>query len=73
MLTTTVYKKPSHTGRYLNFDSNHPPHVKKGLIQSLHTRAITICQDRQDLCNEIATLRHDLQLMVILKGTLTQS
>jgi hypothetical protein len=41
---------------------NHPPHVKRGLIRSLHNRASTICQDRQDLAKEINNLRHDLQL-----------
>jgi hypothetical protein len=35
-LATKVYGKPTHTGRYLNINSNHPPHVKRGLIQSLY-------------------------------------
>jgi hypothetical protein len=61
-LATKVYRKPTHTGRYLNFNSNHPPHVKRGLIQSLHKRASIICQEHQDLCDEIRGLRHDLQL-----------
>jgi hypothetical protein len=61
-LVTRVYRKPAHTDRYLNFKSNHPPHVKRGLIQSLHNRTSTICQDRQDLAKEINNLRHDLQL-----------
>jgi hypothetical protein len=61
-LTTKVYRKPSHTGRYLNFKSNHPTHVKRGIVQSLHSRASTICQEQQDLLNEIDNLRHDLQL-----------
>jgi hypothetical protein len=66
---TEVYRKPTHTGRYLNFNSNRPPHVKKGSVQSLHKRASTICQECQDLDSEIGSLRYDgvpgvgLQLM----------
>jgi hypothetical protein len=61
-LATKVYRNPTHTGRYLNFNSNHPPHAKRGLIQSLHKRASIICQEHQDLCDETRGLRHDLQL-----------
>jgi hypothetical protein len=60
-LATKVYRKPTHTGRCLNFNSNHPPYVKRGLIQSLHNRASTICQERQYLVKEISSLRSDLQ------------
>jgi hypothetical protein len=42
---TRVYRTPTHNGRYLNFKSNHPPHLKRGLRQSLHNRASTICQE----------------------------
>jgi hypothetical protein len=45
-LVTKVYRKLTHTGRYLTFNSNHPPQMKRGLIQSLHNRASTICQER---------------------------
>jgi hypothetical protein len=55
-------QKPHHTGRYLNFKSKHPPHVKRDLLQSLHNRASAICRERQDLFNEISNLRSDLQL-----------
>jgi hypothetical protein len=61
ILATEVYRKPTHTGRYLNFYSNHLPHAKRGLIQSLRSRASTICQVRQDLFNEISSLRRFLQ------------
>jgi hypothetical protein len=61
-LATKVYGKPTHTGRYLNFSSNHPPHIKRGFIQSLHKRASVICQEHQDLCDEIRGLIIDLQL-----------
>jgi hypothetical protein len=61
-LTTHVYRKPAHTGRYLNFNSNHPPQVKRGIIHKLLDRASTICQDRQERFLEINTLKRDLQL-----------
>jgi hypothetical protein len=37
-LATKVYRKPTHIVRYLKFKSNHPPHVKRGLFQSLHNK-----------------------------------
>jgi hypothetical protein len=55
-LAIKVYRKPTYTGRYFNFKSNHLPHVKRGLIQSLHNRASTICQEQQDLVKEISSL-----------------
>jgi hypothetical protein len=36
--------------------------VRRGLIQSLHNRASTICQERPDLFDEISSLTRDLQL-----------
>jgi hypothetical protein len=61
-LATKVYRKPSHTGRYLNFNSSHLPHVKRGLIQSLHSRASIIHKERQNLVKDISSLRSDLHL-----------
>jgi hypothetical protein len=61
-LANKVYRKPTHIGRCPSFNYNHPPHVKRGLIQSLHNRASAICQERQYLVTEISSLRSDLQL-----------
>jgi hypothetical protein len=61
-LATKVYRKPIHTGQYLNFKSNHKPHVKRGLIQSLYNRASTTSKEGHNLFNEISNLRCDLQL-----------
>jgi hypothetical protein len=70
---TKVYRKPTHTGWYLNFKSNHPPHVKREIIQRLHNRASTICQEWQGLFNEIGNLRCGLISLVIPKISLTWS
>jgi hypothetical protein len=61
-LTTGVYRKPTHTGRYFNFKSDHPPLVKIGLVQSRHNTASVICQIGQDLFNWIDNLKRDFQL-----------
>jgi hypothetical protein len=43
-MTIKVYRKPTHTGRYLNFQSKDLLHIKRDLIPFLHNRASTICQ-----------------------------
>jgi hypothetical protein len=68
-LTTQVYRSPTHTGRYLNFNSNHHPQVKRGIIHNLLDRTSTIFQDKQERFLEINTLKRDLQLMVIPRVT----
>ena len=34
-LDITVYRKKTHTDRYLHFDSHHPRHVKRGTVSYL--------------------------------------
>jgi hypothetical protein len=45
ILATKVYRKHTHTDWYISFKYNHPSHVRRGLIQSLHSTASTICQE----------------------------
>ena len=46
-LDITVYRKLTHTDRYLDFWSHHPSHVKRGLVRCLYdgARSITTRQD----------------------------
>ena len=39
LLTTTVYRKPTHTDQYLAYDSRHPQSVKRGIVKCLYDRA----------------------------------
>ena len=38
-LTTSVYRKPTHTDQYLAYDSHHPQSVKRGIVKCLYDRA----------------------------------
>jgi hypothetical protein len=59
-LTTTVYRKPTNTGRYLSFDSSHPVSQKRAVVQTLVRRARDICQTPEDLQCELSKIRRDL-------------
>jgi uncharacterized protein (UPF0335 family) len=61
-LSTRVYRKPTHTGRYLHFKSDHPQHVKRGVVRSLIDRAEVICQNQKDFNREVEVIKHDLTL-----------
>jgi hypothetical protein len=65
-MATTDYGKPKHTGRHLN----HSFHVIRSLIQSLHNRAPTICQEGLVWFKEINSLRSYLQLSGYPQGFL---
>ena len=44
-LTTSVFRKKTHTERYLNFRSYHHPCIKTGTISYLKNRAHNICSE----------------------------
>ncbi|XP_062518280.1 uncharacterized protein LOC134193468 [Corticium candelabrum] len=60
-LNITVYRKSTHTDRYLNFNSHHPHHVKKGLIRCLYDRAKNVTISPIDLKQEQHHLLQVLQ------------
>ena len=43
-LSTSVYRKQTHTDRYIHFSSSHHDKVKRGVIQCLRSRAVRICE-----------------------------
>ena len=53
-LRTTVYRKPTHTDRYINFNSHHHSRVLRGTIQCLRDRALNVC----DTTSRAAELKH---------------
>ena len=44
-LDFTIYRKPTQNNRYLHFNSNQPPQVKRAVVTSLIDRALNICSD----------------------------
>jgi hypothetical protein len=61
LMDTMIYRKPTHTGHYLNSDSNHPPHVRRGVVRSLVHRGSTICKE-QEFLSEVGNIKHELAL-----------
>ena len=38
-LTSSVYRKPTHTDQYLAYDSHHPQSVKRGIVKCVYDQA----------------------------------
>ena len=53
--STSVYRKPSFTGQYLNFNSHHPYTAKKGIVRCLQhrTKAISSIDVYQEEMNRL--------------------
>ena len=56
----SVYRKPTHTNRYLNYKSCHPQATKDGIVSSLIDRALMIC-DPQHIKAELESITKTLQ------------
>uniref|UniRef100_A0A5S6QSR1 Reverse transcriptase domain-containing protein n=1 Tax=Trichuris muris TaxID=70415 RepID=A0A5S6QSR1_TRIMR len=59
-LKTKVYRKATNSEKYLNFLSNHPKSVKKGIVTAMVDRATKICS-REYLQEEIDFNRQTLR------------
>ena len=42
-LQTSVYQKPTHTNRYIQFSSHYHPRILRGVIQCIRDRAHNVC------------------------------
>ena len=51
-LSTSVYRKPTHTNQYLQWDSHHPISAKYSAISTLFHRAKEVCSTKQHLKEE---------------------
>ena len=59
-LSTSVYRKPTHTDLYLQWESHHPLSSKYSVIGTLQHRANTICSSPQLLQKEEEHLQQAL-------------
>lgn len=59
-LSTSVFRKKTHTDRYLNYSSHHHPRVLAGVVKCLRLRAANICDPEYEGA-EIAHLRDVFQ------------
>ena len=56
-----VYRKPTHTDRYLHYNSFHHPSIKNSVCKTLINRAKTICEV-SNIDDELEHLRNVLKM-----------
>ena len=57
-LVTKIYRKPTHTQQYINWNSNHPKNMLLGVLKGLIHRAHVICDLKADLLEELDLLKN---------------
>ena len=68
-LATTVYRKPTHTDLYMQWDSHHAISSKYSVIGTLHHWANTICSSPELLQQEDEHLHSLNKMQVPCLGT----
>ncbi len=61
-IKTSVYRKPTHTDLYLNWESHHPLSAKLSVVNTLFYRAEVVCSDKETLDAEKAHLNEVLSV-----------
>ncbi|CAF5211010.1 unnamed protein product, partial [Rotaria magnacalcarata] len=59
-LNTSLYRKPTHTGLYMLWDSTQNRRYKLGLIKTLVIRIYRICSSKEIVTQELHLLRTTL-------------
>jgi hypothetical protein len=67
-----IRKETSLANKSSENPPNHPPHLKRALIQSLHERTSNICNDAKICVMELVASDVILSLMVIPKVSSTR-
>ena len=57
LLSTTIYRKPMHTNRYLHYTSHHPKHQKLTVAKTLLSRVNTNITDNTQKHSELQNIR----------------
>ena len=57
-----VFRKPTTTGRYLDYKSNNPLAHKFNTATALLRRAYTICSDYEDQVEELNRVKEELRM-----------
>ena len=75
-LTTSVYRKPTHTDQYLAYDSHHPQSVKRGIVKCLYERAkrlvtkpSVISEEKKHLSSVLVSNGYPFSLLQIITKT----
>ena len=69
--STGVYRKITHTNRYINYASHHHPKTKTGVIACLRNRAEKVC-DQQSLESELSHLKKTFRANGYPPGLISQ-
>ena len=67
-LNTSVYRKPTHTDRYLDFSFHHPLSHKRVVVCTLSSRASTHSSSQRDQINETSRVTSALRLNGYLRS-----
>ena len=59
-LSMTVFRKPTHSGRYLNFESHHPVTAKCSTVDALFSRAEAIVTNEKQKQAEFSKIKQEL-------------